>query len=786
MATPYDFQNLSFDDFERLCADLLQVRLGVNLESFKVGRDRGIDLRFAPSTDGTLIVQCKRYSPAAFSRLRRDIESKELPKVKALAPERYILCTSCLLSPDQKDSLQKILAPYCGSTEDILGADELNRLISANEEIERRHFKLWLGSTAILQRVLHAGVFAYSQNELDSLRNEVSRYVVHEGFYRALNLLDQSHHCIIVGIPGVGKTIAARLLLAHYIREDFEVISITRDIEDAWSVIDRDENAKVVIYYDDFLGQMTRSEKLSKNEDRRLLEMIAHCKKSKNKRFILTTRDYIFDQALNAHEPLGRAHDELLRSSIRLDDYGIVIRARLLANHLQFSSVGRNSLNELVKTRSYEKILHHQNFLPRVIEQICRGKGVENLEPSLFISNALDLLNNPSEVWKRPFQQLTNDARLLLYALASLDGEHEMGRLEVAWRAFCKYIGHSIDRYYIDVLREVDGSFSHSQMHPPLKGGTEQNGTIVKFINPSAREYVLTDLISKPDFFSAAINSAIAFEQLLFWQEARTSFVGTLPYQLASPFAEQIAKKSLELLSISKPEVTPWAGQLRIKWKPAPKKISRLNAIFQALQRMNRKDLIRSIVRSQFSSNLAEFSTYLRHDDLLWASDVLKITLTVLERYENSNVESACEILDITRWAEHAQDFQGIRHIWETAGLAIQSSDDSSNWDDRVRDALVRKTRELCNAIPIAWSGDDISHEADELELVVIELGDSLSMDLQRLRDRAIEEPPSEEDGVEVHLSSRYRRRNRAEVESDVDDIFSNLISQIEAESDDI
>ena len=45
MATNYDFQNLSFDDFERLCADLMQVRIGVPLESFRVGRDGGIDLR---------------------------------------------------------------------------------------------------------------------------------------------------------------------------------------------------------------------------------------------------------------------------------------------------------------------------------------------------------------------------------------------------------------------------------------------------------------------------------------------------------------------------------------------------------------------------------------------------------------------------------------------------------------------------------------------------------------------------------------------------------------------
>ena len=116
MAANYNFQNLSFDDFERLCADLMQVRLGVPLESFRVGRDGGIDLRYAPSKDRTTIIQCKRYAPDAFARLYRDLESKELTKVRALASRRYILCTSCKLSPPQKDKLLRLLAPHCLSS----------------------------------------------------------------------------------------------------------------------------------------------------------------------------------------------------------------------------------------------------------------------------------------------------------------------------------------------------------------------------------------------------------------------------------------------------------------------------------------------------------------------------------------------------------------------------------------------------------------------------------------------------------------------------------------------
>ena len=41
----YNFHTLSPIDFENLVRDLLQVELSIRLESFKNGKDNGIDLR---------------------------------------------------------------------------------------------------------------------------------------------------------------------------------------------------------------------------------------------------------------------------------------------------------------------------------------------------------------------------------------------------------------------------------------------------------------------------------------------------------------------------------------------------------------------------------------------------------------------------------------------------------------------------------------------------------------------------------------------------------------------
>jgi hypothetical protein len=67
----YDFTTLSPDDFGNLVADLLSREWGRRLESFKPGKDRGIDLRNTRVLDetATAIVQCKRYAPHKFAEL---------------------------------------------------------------------------------------------------------------------------------------------------------------------------------------------------------------------------------------------------------------------------------------------------------------------------------------------------------------------------------------------------------------------------------------------------------------------------------------------------------------------------------------------------------------------------------------------------------------------------------------------------------------------------------------------------------------------------------------------
>ena len=104
----YDFRQLSPADFEELARDLLQQEWKQRLESFKTGRDGGIDLRYSTVTGSSIIVQCKRYIDSTVAKLISDLRTVELPKIILLKPKRYVLVTSLPLNPSDNDLPLKI------------------------------------------------------------------------------------------------------------------------------------------------------------------------------------------------------------------------------------------------------------------------------------------------------------------------------------------------------------------------------------------------------------------------------------------------------------------------------------------------------------------------------------------------------------------------------------------------------------------------------------------------------------------------------------------------------
>lgn len=303
--TDYDFKSLSPWEFEQLSRDLLRAALELDFELFKSGRDQGIDLRYSNSKDNNVIAQCKHYANSSFSNLKSNLKNSEYKKIVKLSPRRYILVTSLGVTPGNKEEISEILGKYLLSFSDIVTRETLNGWLGDFPSIEKSHIKLWATTSVIMERIIHSGIFNYTITQFDLLREKLRYYVKNRSFDEALTILDAQGFCIIAGIPGIGKTTLAEMLLIDYMNRGYDPIRVTSDIEEAFKTYN--PTKRQAFYYDDFLGQTGLDNKLNKNEDQRIVDFCRLCSKRKRTVFIMTTREYILNQAKSTYEKLERS-----------------------------------------------------------------------------------------------------------------------------------------------------------------------------------------------------------------------------------------------------------------------------------------------------------------------------------------------------------------------------------------------------------------------------------------------------------------------------------------------
>jgi len=150
-----------------------------------------------------------------YGSLLRELTT-ETDKVKKLKPERYILSTTVELTPNRKEQIIKVFEGYIKDYEDIIGKEDLNNLLGQYPEIEKKHFKLWLSGTNILDRILHSKIYNQTNFEEDAIKENMNIYVMNQSYNDALKIIEKHNFVIISGIPGIGKTTLARILVYRF------------------------------------------------------------------------------------------------------------------------------------------------------------------------------------------------------------------------------------------------------------------------------------------------------------------------------------------------------------------------------------------------------------------------------------------------------------------------------------------------------------------------------------------------------------------------------------------
>lgn len=497
----YDFKTLSPLDFEDLVRDLLQAELRIRLESFGPGRDQGIDCRHAAG-ESRLIVQAKHLAGSPATAVVAAARGEDA-KVKALAPSRYILATSQHLTPQLKTRVRQAMphAPLVDG--DILGHAELNNLLGRHQAIEQQHFKLWLTSSAVLERILHSGVYNRTLAEMDLIRSMIPRYVPNVSTQEAEAILAKVGALVIAGEPGVGKTTLARVLLWLHAEQGWKVF-VVDDIKEAYEVADANE--KRLIFFDDFLGQVRLSLDLVRSVDQGLPRLLARVRANKNLRFILTTRDYILKQAQVHAQRLDPQHLANNQLVLHVGAYTRGIRARILYNHLFHTSLSTAERDQLLTDDFYLKIIDHKNFNPRLIDHLTSADYV-SISGTPIRTAVMASLDNPLTLWEKPFRShISDEGRALLKAMFFNPTIVPLPSLQRSFDRTIHAMGLPIpdaDRplRFRAAAREVEGSF--------IALADRQ----ARFANPGVRDFI-GRVIGEDGYLKYALSTVAEYKEI--------------------------------------------------------------------------------------------------------------------------------------------------------------------------------------------------------------------------------------------------------------------------------
>ena len=278
-----------------------------------------------------------------------------------------------------------------------------------------------------------------------------------------------------------------------------------------------DDSTPTVFFFDDFLGRIELNRQSLLQRDSALATFVNRVRKSKNARFILTTRAHIFEEARSISDYVDDDKLQLSKYILDVGAYTRKIKSMILFNHLSSSNLTQEHFAALLDGEWLKKIVDHRNYNPRVIASVS-SDCLDIVTPPNYPSYICGALENPNLIWSKPFSALDMRCQNLLI---SLFFENDFGQ----------YIDE-LKLNYTNLHRIVcDAHFQPSKpddfdraLRILETGFIKIRSKKVNFVNPSLRDFLKAYLIDKVflELLPQAARRADWAENL--WNHVKTTF----------------------------------------------------------------------------------------------------------------------------------------------------------------------------------------------------------------------------------------------------------------------
>jgi hypothetical protein len=502
----YNFNTLNDKDFEILVRDLLNEELELDFQSYKKGKDKGIDLYHEGPDRTNIIVQVKHWIRTPYSGLIRELEKNEKNKVLELSPDRYIFATSVALSLENKRKILSMFNPYIKSINDIYGFEDINKLISKFPKIENKHYKLWFSSTNILQQIINNGSKQRSDFLYENIKRDISIYVFNSNYKIASRILSEQNFLVILGQPGIGKSLLAKVLTANLLSKGYSLVDI-QDIEngnETWV-----DGEKQIFFFDDFLGANYLQ---IRNNDSQILNFLKRVKLNPEKKIILTSRTIILRQAQVNLQKLDDEVFDLSEHEIMIEDYNKYDKAKILYNHLYFKELPIEFFDKIKKDRNYIKIIEHKNFNPRIIDFVTDKSKLSKSEisPEEYLDFILSNLDKPDEIWRFPYEKQIDDySRFILNSLLTL----EISTGTELEHSFNERLSYEIKNNHIPRPNNIFNQKIKELLGGFIQASRDEHEVKYSFFNPSIIDFLVGYLNDSSDEKWRVLNSLVYIQQ---------------------------------------------------------------------------------------------------------------------------------------------------------------------------------------------------------------------------------------------------------------------------------